>query len=417
MLCDNKSLSLLKEGREQLFVNPNVCQPSAALSEIDFTVSDIDEAEARLSRFAPVIQALFPETEAAGGIIESPLTEITNMRDALCALENGGAKEIRGRLLLKRDSDLPIAGSVKARGGIYEVLKHTEDISRAVGVPVDPLHIEKLRTVLSNYTVQVGSTGNLGLSIGIMSAALGYHAVVHMSCDAKEWKKTLLRQKGVEVIEYDGDYSLAVERGRKLSDADPKSYFVDDENSRELFLGYAVAARRLKAQLDELGIAVDDAHPLNVYLPCGVGGAPGGVCFGLKTVFGSAVRCWFAEPVLAPCMLAALILGKPVSISELGLSGRTIADGLAVGRASALVSSAMSRLLDGEYTVDDSRLLPWLRLLYSTEGLFIEPSACAAFGGLMHLDTIADGETVTHIAWATGGRLVPADERAHLLEC
>mgnify|MGYP000744956932 CR=1 FL=1 len=32
---------------------------------------------------------------------------------------------------LKRDSDLPVAGSVKARGGCYAVLKHTEDLALA----------------------------------------------------------------------------------------------------------------------------------------------------------------------------------------------------------------------------------------------------------------------------------------------
>ena len=49
------------------------------------------------------------------------------------------------------------------------------------------------------------------------------------------------------MIEYESDYSEAVKQGRKMSDQDPKSYFVDDENSRNLFLGYAVAARRLPA--------------------------------------------------------------------------------------------------------------------------------------------------------------------------
>lgn len=38
---------------------------------------------------------------------------------------------------------------------------------------------------------------------------------------------------------------MAVEQGRKLSDQDPMSYFVDDENSVNLFMGYAVGAKRL----------------------------------------------------------------------------------------------------------------------------------------------------------------------------
>ena len=432
---------LLKDmaaAKEIVWLNPDRSPAGEAEIPEALDLPAIREAEARLERFAPLLMQLFPKTERTGGILESDLLEIPHMRDLM--RESYGC-DIRGKLYLKMDSELPIAGSVKARGGIYEVLKFTEDLALREGILTEEdlkgkdgatlrLALPESREILSRYTIQVGSTGNLGISIGLMSAALGYRAIVHMSADARQWKKELLREHGVTVIEYPSDYSEAVREGRRQAQADPQSHFVDDENSRELFLGYAVAALRLKTQLARMSVPVDKTHPLYVYLPCGVGGAPGGIAWGLRLVFGENVHCFFAEPVQAPCMTLGMLTGlqNRICVQDIGLSGRTEADGLAVSRPSGFVGTLMQPVLSGTFTVRDKRLFDYLRMLVETEGIFIEPSSCAAFQGILmqssrQMDAYRyayDLEDIRgnsiHIVWATGGSLVPMAEREAFLK-
>ena len=430
-----RALETIRRRQETAWQNPRWLPFDLVRGLCDLVVSeqDIADAEARLSRFAPFLRRAFPETRPENGLIESPLVEIEAMRQAL---EQAGSGPIPGRLFLKKDSHLAIAGSVKARGGIYEVLQHAEELALAGGMLAPGESYEKfdtdpMRAFLGRYTVQVGSTGNLGLSIGIMSAALGFRVIVHMSADAKQWKKDLLRSKGVEVIEYAQDYSKAVEEGRRQSQADPASYFVDDEKSVPLFLGYAVAAGRLAGQLAQQGVTVDERHPLLVYIPAGVGGAPGGVTYGLKRLYGDHVHCFFVEPVECPSVLLGTATQRfeKANVRDYGLTGKTEADGLACASPSSFVTRIMTNLLSGAFTVRDSRLYDYLRLLYGTQGEQIEPSSCAAFQGPAALCRAAETrdycashgltETVlanaAHIVWATGGSLVPEDIRAEYL--
>ena len=428
-----KSLKDVSELKEILWLNPKLKSYEAANSFINLDTKAIDDAEKRLEKFATLIEKIFPETEDTHGIIESPMQEIEKMR---MQLEKSYNAKISGKLLLKMDSHLPIAGSVKARGGIYEVLKYAETLAIENGmITLDAdyavLSEQKYRDFFNKYAIQVGSTGNLGLSIGIMSAALGFRVTVHMSADAKQWKKDLLREKGAVVVEYDSDFSKAVEEGRKLSDLDPMSYFVDDENSMNLFLGYSVAARRLEKQLKEMNISVDENHPLFVYLPCGVGGAPGGITYGLKTVYKDNVHCFFVEPTHSPSMLIGMATGlhNDVCVQDFGLDGKTHADGLAVGRPSKLVGKMMDHILSGVFTVNDNKLYDNMRYLSMTENINIEPSACAAFEGPVVLEASEEGkkylnehglegkkENITHIAWATGGKLVPNEMNQQFLK-
>ena len=396
-----------------------------------FSMQEVDEAEETLTRFSSYLKVAFPELLESQGFIESTIQDIPLIKKAL---ERKFDVSIPGQFILKCDHALPISGSIKARGGIFEVLRHAERLAIASGKLKKKDNYEVLGTkdfqaFFQQYTIVVGSTGNLGLSIGIMGKKLGFNVVVHMSSDAKEWKKALLREKGATVIEYEADYSVAVEQGRREAEQDPFCHFIDDENSKDLFAGYAVAAKRLKHQFEKTNIIVDETHPLFVYLPCGVGGGPGGVAYGLRELFGEHVHIFFAEPVASPCMTIGLMTGlhDAISVEDIGLDNKTEADGLAVGRASKFVGKVMETYISGCYTVTDEQLLTSLGLTMDSEGIFLEPSAHAGMFGPIQLMKNGQNylekhhltdkmEQATHIVWATGGSMVPKEMREEYLK-
>ncbi|WP_430354963.1 hypothetical protein [Viridibacillus arvi] len=176
-------LKKVKTLQEILWLNEKF-SPHSKLSNTDNEIEReaIDDSAARLQRFAPFIEKAFPETTSSKGIIESKLVEIAEMKSFL---NNYYKVNIEGKLLLKCDNALPFSGSIKAHGGIYEVLKHAEKIVLEAGfLTIEDSYVcltsKEARNLFSKYSIAVGSTGNLGLSIGIMNAKLGFQVTVHM---------------------------------------------------------------------------------------------------------------------------------------------------------------------------------------------------------------------------------------------
>lgn len=410
---------------------PNFSQASA---DCQYSMADVQDAADRLARFAPFIAKEFPETQDNHGLIESTITEIPQMKEYL---QSTYQTQIDGDFYLKRDDTLPIAGTIKARGAIYEVLKHAEDLALESGLLKSTQENYQIfsspafKELFKNHKIVVGTTGNLGISVGVMSAKLGFDVTVHMSVEAKQWKKDLLRSKGVNVIEHNTNFTEAVRQGRLQSDADPQSYFVDDEFSLQLFLGYTVAALRLKGQLEERGIKVDADHPLFVYSPCGIGGSPGGTAFGLKQVYGDHVHCFFAQPTHMPSMLVGQLTEEfdKVSVFDFNIDGKTNLDGLAVPRTSGFVAELMANFFDGGLTLTEEEASQLLTKMIDLEDIPLEPAALAGVPGPARLFQTEEGrqylqdkglvdkmQQATHIAWATGGSMVPKDEMNHFYQ-
>lgn len=420
-------LAALSARTPLLWLNAALREGTPSAADVEgrrISLVDVQAARDRFARFAPLLAATFPELAETAGVIESPLRAAPRLQVAL------GVAPAHGALWIKADHLLPVAGSIKARGGFHEVLEHAERVARREGLiandgALDGLTTPAARAVFAQHSVAVGSTGNLGLAIGVMAAALGFRAVVHMSADAKAWKKTRLRMRGVEVVEHAGDYAEACAAGRREVAADPRAHFVDDERSLSLLLGYAAAVPHLRRQLEAARRPVDAEHPLFVYLPCGVGGAPAGIAFALKLLFGPAVHCIFLEPVASPCFLLGMMAphGPAPAVYALGLDNRTEADGLAVPRASEPALEVMRPLLAGVGTVRDDTLFDHLRLALATEDLRVEPSAAAGFSGPALMLGSEAGQAylarhrlhahlpqATHLAWTTGGLFVPEAE-------
>src|SRR5690625_1361840 len=410
--------------KETTWLNPNLSSINSL--QIGLKKDDLYRARDLWRRFQCYLKLVFPELNKTNGIIESDFIEINSMKN--CLNKNNSTKI--NNIYLKCDHDLPIAGSIKARGGFYEVLHYAETLAIEAGIlspedSYDKFASQEFKRFFNQYSIGVGSTGNLGISVGIIGTALGFNVTVHMSADAKEWKQELLREKGVFVHKYVGDFSKAISEGRRVTQTSPKGYFIDDENSELLFLGYSTAAFHLKEQLEEKNIVVDENNPLFLYLPCGVGGSPGGITFGIKHILGNHVHCFFAEPTHSPSTLIGLSTGEKedICVHDLGIDNLTVADGLAVGRSSRFATDYNNHLVSGVYTIEDNQLFRLLTMLVDSEKIFVEPSATAGFSGpekIMQSSYLKKHRIkpndITHVVWSTGGLLIPNSEKKLLYQ-
>ncbi|MCD6435605.1 MAG: D-serine ammonia-lyase, partial [Clostridiales bacterium] len=122
----NIILEQMRNKKELFWINNSFESVETGFKNLDVDFNDILNAEARLQRFKPLIAKAFPETSKNNGIIES---ELINIQRTIELIQNIEKKYYPGKYFLKADSHLPVSGSVKARGGIYEVLFHAEDLA------------------------------------------------------------------------------------------------------------------------------------------------------------------------------------------------------------------------------------------------------------------------------------------------
>ena len=116
--------------KETTWFNPGTTSLAEGLPYVGLTEQDVQDAHARLSRFAPYLAKAFPETAATGGLLNQNWLPFQLCKTAGKRIS---ATDQRATVT-EKDSHLPISGSIKARGGIYEVLAHAEKTGSGSGV-------------------------------------------------------------------------------------------------------------------------------------------------------------------------------------------------------------------------------------------------------------------------------------------
>ncbi|HET7867960.1 MAG TPA: D-serine ammonia-lyase [Burkholderiaceae bacterium] len=435
-------LKRLQRSDTVCIVNPNHSNDVSDIERQGITRSDIEEARQLLDRARPLFTKLWPDDQTLKnweGLIESPLTPADNLRNAM-----GGT----GTWLLKRDDDLPVAGSIKGRGAFFAVLEHAEKLAIdkgliAKGQDLGNLCSPEAKAIFSDYKIAVGSTGNLGMGIALLAAALGFDAEVHLSEEAADWKKKRLTDHGCKVFEHDGNFKEALQKGRDdcavANQTKPGSaYFVDDEDSKPLSVGPTVAGLRMKEQLQRQGISIGADRPLFVYIPTGVGGGPSGVLRGLvdafqdeglhKHVHGILVQPKQCASVLARMSIPDKGNRQSVDVYHLGLNNKSPrGDGMAVPQASELAFANLQVNAAGAMTVSDEDMLKNTAHLHKREGIIIETTAAASINGPRWCTSEAGLDYIrkngmekampnaVHVMWFTGGGKVPEDTKAQIL--
>src|SRR5450830_1915623 len=151
----------IHQARPTLWLNPDLPTRRPDSTPADgppgLGLADTQAAAARLQRFAGLLADLFPELRGSEGAIESALLPAPRLQSAL------GLSPELGALWVKTDHNLPVAGSIKARGGFHEVLQHAEALALHAGLieagsDVRVLGQSAARALFAHFHNAAGST-------------------------------------------------------------------------------------------------------------------------------------------------------------------------------------------------------------------------------------------------------------------
>ncbi|MFI6986883.1 diaminopropionate ammonia-lyase [Nonomuraea wenchangensis] len=239
-------------------------------------------------------------------------------------------------------------------------------------------------------TLVTATDGNHGRALARTARLLGQRARVLVPRGVHPLAVAAIAAEGAEVTEVPGSYDEAVRLAAEAAAA-PDAVLVQDTAwpGYERVPGWIVEGySTLSAEIDEQLAAAGIDGPGLVAVPVGVGSLAQSVVTHYRSRrSGNPPALVAVEPEAAPCVLASLIRGAPVSVA----TGETTMAGLNCGTPSSLAWPFLRSGLDAAVAVrdaDSARAAADLAALGVRSG----PCGAAALAGLRALLGGEDGE-------------------------
>ncbi|EEP74893.1 pyridoxal-5'-phosphate-dependent enzyme, beta subunit [Micromonospora sp. ATCC 39149] len=223
--------------------------------------------------------------------------------------------------------------------------------------------------MLARYADEVvaGSSGNHGIAVAMLGAALGIRVTIVMAAGASDGKAQAIRSLGAGVVQVDGG---VVERDRRAEDiaAATGAVFVPSSDHELVVAGAGTVG--LEVFEDVPGVST-------IFVPTGGGGLLAGVCLA-ASVLSRPVRIVGVEPMSARRYAVSVTRGAPTELPP----SMTIADGLRGQRPGAVPWPIIRHRVDDLIGVTDDAITHALGVLRRA-GVSAEPSGAVALAGAL----------------------------------
>ena len=269
-------------------------------------------------------------------------------------------------VFIKHENFQPV-GAFKVRGGINLISQLSPD--------------ERARGVIA------ASTGNHGQSIAYAARLFGVEARIVVPEGANPGKVAAMQGMGAEVIFHGGIYDEAQLYCEALAREHGYRYI---HSGNEPLLIAGVATETLEMLEDEPGLEV-------IIVPIGGGSGTSGACIVTRAV-NSSIRVIGVQAEASPAAYESWRQGQLVEVSN-----RTMAEGLATGRAFELPQTIMRQMLEEFMLVSEEQILQAVAWYIEYAHTLAEGAGAASLAAAYRLRNELKGKKVGIVC--SGGNL------------